>query len=771
MRLKAVAISLPSEIQRRNFIQKTLEECKFSDYIIVDGVNGNDIEISPLIPPHISKLNYKGIEKIYDSRLKLDGTGLKKGDIGCSWAHLNVYDMLLKDDNYDAYLVFEDDAELACSVDELHSFLEELKSLTFDVCHIFESDYYIFNKITQISNNFWIPERKFFNRAGSYIVTKSGAKKLLDFAYPCMGLPADDIMSNLYILSQDFNVIVPYKNLFKQNGFDSCTMKINSSIVPKVNLFISIKDFGAWSRLGNQMFQYAFLRGLSIEKGFKIHLPIIPSCHEYKTSQFFDCFDLPNVDTTNILEDFVTISDMSMMYQDKFASENIDTNKNIIFEGCFHSEKYFEKHKDIIRNDFTFKENIRTVGDIFMSQFENTRKRVALHVRRTDNLSSCSPTILVNETFRINAINYLIRNNVNDFDLLIFSDDKQWCKDNLNYTSDNISQTVIEGLSDLEELYIMSLCDHFIIGSSSYSWWAAWLGQSQDKIVIIPDKWFTSKLYHGIPLSDQEKDLCPHSWIKMPSYTSCPEEIKLMNLISMYDTLSNKLIIPDNIKEIKIDIGLSYNAPNSRYWVKYLENRFVFGFEPNKDSIKSAFTANYKGEEFVPLPFREKFSLIPCAIDIEENKLTFYNTVNDVGCSSLYKPVDEKWIGSSYEVLCFQLKTFFQYFPWDKYPYIEHIKIDTQGNDFRVIKSMENYIEKIVYITTEVGYEKFQYFCDKKDSGHTLDDINTYMINNGFKSIPSNVLGHGLTTEGDPTYVNTRFSDELLKTLDYTTVR
>jgi FkbM family methyltransferase len=251
-----------------------------------------------------------------------------------------------------------------------------------------------------------------------------------------------------------------------------------------------------------------------------------------------------------------------------------------------------------------------------------------------------------------------------------------------------------------------------------------------------------------------------------------PDEIKLMNLVSMYDTISNKLKIPTNITHVKIDIGLSYNAPNSRHWVNYLENRFVFGFEPNKESIKSTLTGNYNGMTFwTDLRIGKQFELIPCAIDMEESKMMFYNTVNDVGCSSLYKPVDEKWIGSSYEVQCFQLKTFFQYFPWDKYPYIEHIKIDTQGNDFRVIKSMENYIEKIVYITIEVGHERFQYFCDKEDSGHTFDDINTYMINNGFKLIPSNVAGLGLTSEGDPTYVNTRFSDELLKTLDYTTFR
>ena len=251
-----------------------------------------------------------------------------------------------------------------------------------------------------------------------------------------------------------------------------------------------------------------------------------------------------------------------------------------------------------------------------------------------------------------------------------------------------------------------------------------------------------------------------------------PDEIKIMNLVSMYDTISNKIKIPINITHVKIDIGLSYNAPNSRHWVNYLENRFVFGFEPNKNSINSTLTGNYNGMTFFSdLCIGKHFQLIPCAVDIEENKCTFYNTINDVGCSSLYKPVDETWIGTSYEVQCFQLKTFFQYFPWDKYPYIEHIKTDTQGNDLRVIKSMENYIEKVAYITVEIGDERFLYNCDKKDSGYTFNDINTYMINNGFKLIPSNVRGIGLTTEGDPTYVNTKFSDELLKTLDYTTVR
>jgi GR25 family glycosyltransferase involved in LPS biosynthesis len=515
MKIKPVIISLPFEVEKRYFMKETLQKCNFSDYIIIDGVNGNDIKIIPFVQePHMSKLIYNNTEKIYNSRLRLNGLGLQKGEMGCAWSHLNVYDILLKDNENDAYLIFEDDADLIVSPEELQTFLEELKTLSFDLCHIFQSEWYDFNKITQISNNFWIPERRFFNNTGAYIITKTGAKKLLDFSQPEIGLPSDDLISNFYINSNDFNFIVPCKHLFKPKGFESSIQKINN-LPDKPQKLISIKDFGIWARLGNQMFQYAYLRALSIEKGFKINLPIYPSGHQYKTSQFFDSFEMDIVDTTDIVEDFVTISETSMMYQDKFASENIDTNQNIMFAGYFQCEKYFEKYKDIIRSDFTFKENIRNVGDIFMSQFDNNRKRVALHVRRADNLSDGSPTLVIKEIFRVNAINYLLKNNVTDFDLLIFSDDKQWCKDNLNYTSDNICQTIIEGLSDLEELYVMSLCDHFIIGSSSYSWWAAWLSKNKDKIVIVPEKWFKNILYNGTPLCDQEKDLCPKSWIRL----------------------------------------------------------------------------------------------------------------------------------------------------------------------------------------------------------------------------------------------------------------
>jgi hypothetical protein len=40
----------------------------------------------------------------------------------------------------------------------------------------------------------------------------------------------------------------------------------------------------------------------------------------------------------------------------------------------------------------------------------------------------------------------------------------------------------------------MSLAGHHIIANSSYSWWAAWLGDKPDQQVIIPDRWYAREI-------------------------------------------------------------------------------------------------------------------------------------------------------------------------------------------------------------------------------------------------------------------------------------
>lgn len=253
------------------------------------------------------------------------------------------------------------------------------------------------------------------------------------------------------------------------------------------------------------------------------------------------------------------------------------------------------------------------------------------------------------------------------------------------------------------------------------------------------------------------------------------------------EQLNVKLDIPNNIKHIKISIGESYNAPYSYLWLRELPNRLVFGFEPHPESIKSILSGEHEHDKQFPNRLRmikkyideKKYILIPCALDIIENEgkleeRTFYLTKNDVGCSSLLKPRHEHWFEKEIKVKCIDLYSFLKLIP-DRFEYIEHVKIDAQGADFRIIKSAKDLIKKIVYLTLECGNESTEYHCNTKDSGHKKEDIVQYMKTMNFELIDSsllymndktkkNIVYYG-SSEPNITFLNLKYLD-ISKNLD-----
>ena len=88
---------------------------------------------------------------------------------------------------------------------------------------------------------------------------------------------------------------------------------------------------------------------------------------------------------------------------------------------------------------------------------------------------------------------------------VVFSNDINWCKTNLQGLAKNL--IFIENEPYYHDFYLMSLCKHQIISNSSFSWWAAYLNRNPDKIVIAPINWFTKASgFHS-------KDLFPDEWI------------------------------------------------------------------------------------------------------------------------------------------------------------------------------------------------------------------------------------------------------------------
>ncbi|HDY88773.1 MAG TPA: hypothetical protein ENH82_11770 [bacterium] len=212
-----------------------------------------------------------------------------------------------------------------------------------------------------------------------------------------------------------------------------------------------------------------------------------------------------------------------------------------------------------------------------------------------------------------------------------------------------------------------------------------------------------------------------------------------------------KIDIPSHIKHIKLDIGLSYSAPMSQYWLSHENDLLVFGFEPNPACATSIFRGATKRHESHGEPLEKKFVgkdffLIPCALGLSSSSMIKFFVTKDCGCSSRYVPKCFD-IERIIEVPIFSLSDFFDLFPFDTHPVIDYIKIDAQGSDLDIVKSAGHCLaERVIYITIEA--ENSQY----ENTVNSSQDIDNYMQKVGFVRYRSKHTS-------DPTYFNPRYSD------------
>jgi hypothetical protein len=211
---------------------------------------------------------------------------------------------------------------------------------------------------------------------------------------------------------------------------------------------------------------------------------------------------------------------------------------------------------------------------------------------------------------------------------------------------------------------------------------------------------------------------------------------------------NDKILIPEWAKRVKIDVGTSSNAPFSEFWINNDNELCVFGFEPNKYNIYNFTNGLSKNTNKINInKINKSFFYINCALSnfISENE-NFYCTKVDGGTSSLFIPVTDKIEVEEVTIVpVITLESFFNYFPWDKIPFIDQIKIDAQSSDFNIIKGIGKYLtEKIIYIDVETTTEG-QYSNDENP-----EDIKNFLENNGFEC-----LKWGL----DATFFNKKFID------------
>ncbi len=283
--------------------------------------------------------------------------------------------------------------------------------------------------------------------------------------------------------------------------------------------------------LGNQMFQYAAGRSLSLQRAQPLRLDLSGfdgyGLHNgFELQQVFDCpVEVANeADVRNVLgwqyppmfrrvlarPWLVKFRRGGLVMEPHFhywqgLSEVPDDSYLV---GYWQSEKYFQKIASVIRADFTFKSPLSGRNSELGQQIGQV-SAVSLHCRRGDYVDSKKTNALLGlcslDYYRA-AIDYISRQ-VDNPNFFMFSDDIAWLKDNLHmdfpchYVEHN------HGRESYNDMHLMSLCQHHIIANSSFSWWGAWLNPRLDKIVIAPRRWFAKE--------NNEKDLLPQGWVTL----------------------------------------------------------------------------------------------------------------------------------------------------------------------------------------------------------------------------------------------------------------
>lgn len=319
---------------------------------------------------------------------------------------------------------------------------------------------------------------------------------------------------------------------------------------------IGYNRLGINGRLGNQMFQYAALRGIAAKHGYDWCIPppnkkknkVVNSTHKIESAVYnlLDGFKMTHLSKSNlgyVPNLFKTYDEPSFDFDSDFFEKCPD---NVNIDGFRQSEKYFKHIEKEIREDFEFIDCINIPCKEFIGQYGDDI--IFLHVRRAD------ATGRPNE-FPVASVDWyekmLDENFSKDVPVLILTDALGWVKEQklfkqkrflLSEQREFYNIPIWNGRGKLEytllpwiDFCLMSLCNGAIVPNSTFGWWGAWLQKNQNKKIVLQYPYFGSKFTNKHDSYRDLNDFYPEGWIRgnLPNefidtkYTDSENEITL----------------------------------------------------------------------------------------------------------------------------------------------------------------------------------------------------------------------------------------------------
>lgn len=287
-------------------------------------------------------------------------------------------------------------------------------------------------------------------------------------------------------------------------------------------------------RIGNQLFIYAMAEALREKRGLDEEIVIDDAAVlQLGWTDSLKFYDLPNVrfvhdHSCNLLQ-FLLLRmyhrlTRGMSYNKKFKFEKkfqrffnkfglvvcengfLDVNaagRNILIDGYFQSENYFKDISAGLKARFLLSEVVIKSNYPNLELIQN-RNSVCISIKVEHNVGDSFYDVC-NDGYWEKAIN-LMTEKVDQPLFFICSDNVEYVKENLIDCTKYDVVCQDKNFPVHISLAVMALCKHFIIGNTTFGWWAQYLSKnsSDRKIVIAPSRWMRV---------DMPIDIYQNNWI------------------------------------------------------------------------------------------------------------------------------------------------------------------------------------------------------------------------------------------------------------------
>ncbi len=285
---------------------------------------------------------------------------------------------------------------------------------------------------------------------------------------------------------------------------------------------IGFDHIGTMGRLGNQMFQYAALKGIAAHRGYEYTIPPENPKIQIDNYGLIEAFELSDNKKIGWLNTQYDIIAEKHFHFDEDLFNTFPDGSGLY--GFFQSEKYFKHIEDEIREDFTFKDDIYEPCKEFISQYGDDI--IFLHVRRSDSTGRTEYFPIADIGWFEEMLEYFPK----DVPVLILTDKLDWVKSQKLFDQDRFllseqreysKNLVWNGRGKMEytlspwiDLCLMSLCNGGIVPNTTFGWWGAWLQKSKNKKIVYQHPYFGPIFTRQNEAYIHVRDMHPEDWIR-----------------------------------------------------------------------------------------------------------------------------------------------------------------------------------------------------------------------------------------------------------------